>query len=355
MAGIAEEDRKLVIRLAGDDQRAHMSGKRSLIGKNSVTVGLMAGATAGLTTGLLMFFLTLTGLFRLEPRLQAFVFIALVGAVVPSAIASLSVARMGLWKSALIRGATAGILGLVLITGLVGPFLWVLDQVCVPDFSGSSRISVPPVHLLLPWMLSGLGCGIAAGAVRRTSKSLVNGVLGGVVGGALGGLLVQLSRPSYFLVGADGLPLAKLDSDAAWTYAAHFDFGPSSANAILTLVAVVAGCMVLGGSLGLVDLLARKAWLSVIEGPKRGMEFILERPLTDVGSASNVGVRLGRGVGVADHHAEIRLVGSRFELTAQEYLDINGMPYEPGDSKSLENGDVVHLGGTFLRFHTKGA
>lgn len=85
------------------------------------------------------------------------------------------------------------------------------------------------------------------------------------------------------------------------------------------------------------------------------MEFILERSLTFVGSASNVGVRLGRGVGVADHHAEIRLVGSRFELTAQEYLDINGMPYEPGDSKPLENGDVVHLGGTFLRFHTKGA
>lgn len=26
------------------------------------------------------------------------------------------------------RGATAGILGLVLITGLAGPFLWVLDQ-----------------------------------------------------------------------------------------------------------------------------------------------------------------------------------------------------------------------------------
>lgn len=353
VAWVAEQDRKLVIRLAGDDQRTDTSGKRSFVGRNSVTVGLVAGAVAGLATVLLMQLLTLTGWFLSDPRAQAYAFLALVGGVVPSAIASFSVARMGLWKSALVRGAIAGILGLVLITILAGPFLWILDHVYVPDFSDSWWIPVPRAHLLFPWMLSGLGCGIAAGAVRRTSKSLVNGVLGGVVGGVLGGLLVQLGHPRYILLTLDGQPLFTLDDETSWAYAMHFEFNFSSVNAVLTMVSVVIGCMVLGGSLGLVDHLTRRAWLLVIEGPNRGMEFILERPLTYLGSASNVGVRLGRGMGVADHHVEIRRVGSRFELRVQEYLDINGMPYESGDAKLLESGDVVHLGGTFLRFQTR--
>ena len=92
----------------------------------------------------------------------------------------------------------------------------------------------------------GLGQGIAL----RSKRLLAYGFFGGIIGGLLGGLLF------------DPIDLILLGVDK-----------PSAHWSRLIGLAVIGASV--GAMIGVVELLARDAWLRMVKGPLAGKEFLL--------------------------------------------------------------------------------
>ncbi len=180
----------------------------------------------------------------------------------------------------------------------------------------------------LAWCLAGMAMGLGQGIAMRSGRLLMYGFLGGVVGGLLGGLLF------------DPLDLLLLGVDK-----------PSAHWSRLVGIVVVGGSV--GAMIGVVELLARDAWLRMVEGPLAGKEFLIFKDTMYLGASPRSEIYLFNDDAVAAQHGVIRAVGSNYEienLHRDSPLLVNGGP--TGRTR-LRHGDQITLGRTVFVFQTR--
>src|SRR5207249_4807280 len=110
------------------------------------------------------------------------------------------------------------------------------------------------------------------------------------------------------------------------------------------------GLMVIGASvgamIGVVELLARDAWLRMTEGPLAGKEFLIFKDTMNVGSAPSSDIYLFNDNAVLGQHATLRAVGDECEIESKDkvqQVQINGRSLS---SARLRHGDKITIGRT---------
>lgn len=177
----------------------------------------------------------------------------------------------------------------------------------------------------IAWALAGIAMGLGQGIALRSRKLFMNGLIGGTVGGLLGGLLFD--------------PINKLF---------HGDDGSVSRAIGFIVIGLVTGLMV-----GIVELIAREAWLKMLAGPLAGKEFVLYKDPTSIGSSPKREVYLFKDPDVEPVHALVRRVGEGYEIEDQKTpagVLLNGRKVTRARLKSQ---DQIRIGSTVLLFTMK--
>lgn len=180
----------------------------------------------------------------------------------------------------------------------------------------------------LAWAIAGAAMGLGQGIALRSKRLFLYGLLGGIVGGLLGGLLFDP---------IDMVVLGRDKPSGHWSRAI--------------------GLLVVGGSvgalIGVVELLARDAWLLMTAGPLAGKEFLLFKDTMKVGASPRSDIYLFNDPAVAAHHATLRGVGDECEI---ECVD-RGFPVlvndRPVRTARLRHGDRVIIGRTAFTFQKR--
>jgi len=251
---------------------------------------------------------------------RAVVLIGLVGALFAGCLACLPRLAMQAWESAFKNGFLGAILGLALSLGALGLFELIF-------FGTDSLNAAAPV--LFAWSAVGFAVGLATGIVRLSSRAVGGGILGGVVGGVLGGWIYLLSKPSVVEL-TDGHAL-ELRVDTAM------------------VVAVIVACATIGLAIGVADRITRRASLTVIEGPMRGSQISLDRRSSSLGSSFTSTLRLNDDPSVMETHAVIE-IDETAQVVVMAPIEVQGVAYPAGATVPLSSGDVLRVGGSFIRF-----
>jgi hypothetical protein len=180
----------------------------------------------------------------------------------------------------------------------------------------------------LAWCLAGSAMGLGQGIALRSKRLLLYGLLGGVVGGLLGGLLFD---PIYFILLGPDKP------SAGWSRLIGFG---------------VIGLGV-GGMIGIVELLARDAWLRMTQGPLAGKEFLIFKDVMNVGSSPRSDIYLFNDPLVAEQHAIIRAVGDECEIEARQSTNPVLLNNRSTTRARLRHGDNVTIGRTSFVFQQR--
>lgn len=181
----------------------------------------------------------------------------------------------------------------------------------------------------IAWGLAGVAMGLGQGIALRSGRMVVFGLVGGVVGGVLGGLLF------------DPIDLILLGTDKP------------SAHVSRLVGFLVIGASV-GGMIGLVELLARDAWLRMEQGPLAGKEFLVFKDVMKVGSSPRSDIYLFNDPRVEGHHATLRAVGEDVEVESanpQRQVLVNDRPVK---RSRLRHGDRITLGRTVFIYQKRG-
>jgi hypothetical protein len=235
------------------------------------------------------------------------------------------------------RVLLAGTVGLVF--GFVGGFLSgnVLAELIYGIISrfaqshqGTLGFSLQTAGRGLAWALAGMTMGLGQGIALRSKRLILYGFLGGLIGGLLGGLLFD---PIDMLLLSKDKPSASL---SRW-----IGFG---------VIGAVVGLMI-----GIVERLARDAWLRMVEGPLSGKEFLVFKDVMRMGSSPKSEIYLFNDPAVAANHAIIRANGDIYEIenTCRENpACLNGRPVQ---RSRLRHGDRISLGRTSFLFQRQRA
>lgn len=179
----------------------------------------------------------------------------------------------------------------------------------------------------LAWVIASIPAGIGQGIAIRESKVLVNGLLGAVLGGFLGGLLFD--------------PIA-------------FAFAtPDGRASISRLIGFVIIGMMVGLFVGVVEQMAKTAWLLMKAGPLAGKQFIIYKNPTVLGSSPKADIYLFKDDAIEPRHALIHDLGGRYQIEDCNSADgtyVNGYPIK---THVLRQGDQIVLGKTVLEFAVK--
>jgi hypothetical protein len=180
----------------------------------------------------------------------------------------------------------------------------------------------------LGWALAGMAMGLGQGLALRSGKIVMYGFLGGLLGGLFGGILFD---PIFFMISGQGSPSAGL-----------------SRLVSLAVIGTIVGLMI-----GVVELLARDAWLRMLAGPLAGKEFLIFKATMQVGASPKSDIYLFNDAGVAQTHAIIRATGDLYEIenASDVYpLTVNGRVVQ---RCRLRHGDQIGLGRTVFAFQRK--
>jgi hypothetical protein len=180
------------------------------------------------------------------------------------------------------------------------------------------------------WACAGMTMGLGQGIALRSLRLLLWGLIGGVVGALLGGLLFD--PVDQLLLNNSG--------PSAW---------------VSRLIGIVAIGLGVGAMIGVVERLARDAWLRMIEGPLAGKEFMIFKDRMALGSSPRSEIYLFNDPLVAEHHANLRSLGDETELEVADSrlrVEVNGRPI---DRVRLRQGDRITLGRTSFVFETRGS
>ena len=176
------------------------------------------------------------------------------------------------------------------------------------------------------WMIMGAGIGVVEGLYERSPAKLRNGLIGGAVGGLVGGFLFDpIVR---FIASSSGMS------------------GRATAFVILGLF--------IGMLIGLVKVVFREAWLTVLDGYRPGRQLILAAPTTVLGRAEYAALAFsGKSDDVVDmeHARVVRTTDGRFALEdngSRHGTFLNGKPVH--GIVNLNDGDVIKLGVNSIRF-----
>jgi hypothetical protein len=180
----------------------------------------------------------------------------------------------------------------------------------------------------MAWCLAGMAMGLGQGIALRSSRLLLYGFIGGVVGGLLGGL--------FF----DPIDLILLGSDKPSAHWSRFiGFG---------LIGLSVGAMI-----GIVELLARDAWLRMTRGPLTGKEFLLFKDVMAIGASPRSDIYLFNDSLVAPDHAILRAVGDECEIEARAQSHPIQLNNRSVTRARLRHGDTVTIGQTMFVFQRR--
>jgi hypothetical protein len=257
-------------------------------------------------------------------------FFGCVGGMIGMMLAAVEGVQTRSWEKAS-RAAAIG-----LGVGAAGGFLGgVIGQILYGALGGSNSSGPLTGQQVFArsvgWALVGVVVGLAQGVVTRSQRRMWNGAIGGLLGGLAGGLLF------------DPLPqiLAKI-----LTYVSPTEV--TIGGTLSRLVGLVVLGMACGAAIGVIQQVAKEAWLRVVEGPLKGKQFILYRSPTVLGSSPQCDIPLLRDKSVAPQHAAISEQGGRYvlsDLNSPMGTRVNGQPIR---TRTLHNGDRLTLGQTTL-------
>jgi len=180
----------------------------------------------------------------------------------------------------------------------------------------------------LAWAMAGVAMGIGQGIALRSKRLLLYGLLGGIVGGLLGGLLFD--PIDMLLLGGDKV-------SAHWSR--------------LIGLAVVGASV--GAMIGVVELLARDAWLRMTQGPLTGKEFLIFKDVMNIGSSPRSDIYLFNDPQVAEQHAVIRTIGDECEIEPRSTTHAVLLNNRTVTRSRLRHGDNVTIGRTMFVFQRR--
>ncbi len=181
----------------------------------------------------------------------------------------------------------------------------------------------------LVWALIGVAMGMGQGIALRSKKLFLNGLIGGVVGGLIGGLLFD---PINYAMGGG-----------------EFATTANSSRAVgFVVIGLFTGLMV-----GIVELIAREAWLKMLAGPLAGKEFVLYKDPTSVGSSPKREIYLFKDPEVEPTHALIHRAGEGYEIEDQKSPSGTYVNGRKVSRQRLQNQDQIRVGQTVLLFTMK--
>jgi hypothetical protein len=175
--------------------------------------------------------------------------------------------------------------------------------------------------------LTAIPAGLGQGIALRDWKIVFIGVIGALIGGLLGGLMFD---PICFLI-QDNVQSGALSR------------------------AVGFGCigMFVGMFIGLVEQMAKDAWVMMRAGPLAGKQFILYKNPTVLGSSPKADIYLFKDPAIEPRHALIHNYGGRFEIEDCGSTDGTYVNGESVKRRTLQAGDKIILGKTVLEFAIK--
>jgi hypothetical protein len=232
-------------------------------------------------------------------------------------------------------GLLVGLVGGMISSILAGIAYAPLNALAMKQSAGTSALStmgfgIQLVGRSLAWGLSGLAMGLGQGIALRSTRLLLYGLIGGVVGGLLGGL--------FF----DPIDLILLGPDK-----------PSAHWSRLIGFAVIGGTV--GAMIGIVELLARDAWLRMTQGPLTGKEFLIFKDAMNIGSSPRSDIYLFNDPLVAENHAVIRATGDACEIEARQTQQPILINNRSVTRARLRPGDTVTIGRTVFVFQQRKA
>ncbi len=299
-----------------------------LFGRNAILTGIMAGLVAGLTASVATESVILIAGESLPIQYWVAVFLILVGGFLTAALSGMASAAMGAWRQARVKAAAGFAAGGGM--SLVGLGLF---QVFVGRNSDLMEGPAPFSFLFGGWLLVAVAVGVAAGLIRQSRRAVLSGLYGGAVGGFLGAALHWSSQP--WIISLDEGFTALLITPLA----------------LGTLFPVLLACICIGGAIGTVDRLLRRHWLTIIEGRGRGLELILDQEWSTIGSHPSSTMLLS-APGVLAEHVGLK-VGAAPVMRANGPVERNGALVAEAAEIALESGDVLRVGGSFIRFESR--
>jgi hypothetical protein len=238
------------------------------------------------------------------------------------------------------RAALCGTIGL--LVGLVGGFVSSiagnvayspLNQLAMRQMSESGSLLtfgfvIQVIGRSVAWCLVGMAMGLGQGIALRSKRLLIYGLIGGTIGGLLGGLLF------------DPIDILLLGQDKT-----------SSHWSRLIGIAVIGA--VVGAMIGIVELLARDAWLRMTQGPLTGKEFLVFKDVMKIGSSPRSDIYLFNDSLVAADHATLRAVGDECEIEARHSTHAVMINNRATPRGRLRHGDNITIGRTSFVFQRR--
>lgn len=176
---------------------------------------------------------------------------------------------------------------------------------------------------VLGWLTMGLAIGVVEGIVDRSFRKIRNGLIGGALGGLMGGLLFY--------------PVSRLGS-------------PMSSRAFAF---VILG-MFVGLFIGLVQVILKDAWLTVLDGFRPGRQLILDAQPVAMGTSEKadlIFIAVG-AKGVEPIHLRIRKESDGAFIVEDNHSRtgtlLNGE--RVAEPTVLADGDVIQFGVNKIQF-----
>ncbi|MBN4049916.1 FHA domain-containing protein [bacterium AH-315-M10] len=228
----------------------------------------------------------------------------------------------------LLLGMLASVLA-NLLYGLGTMAVQKIDSTSGPSYS-TAGFMVQMMSRGMAWAIAGAAMGLGQGIALRSKRLIINGLLGGMVGALIGGLLFD---PIDYLIKGGQMASGE----------AHI-----SRMAGFMVIGLATGLMI-----GLVEMLARDAWIKMLAGPLAGKEFVIFRNPTRIGSSPKSDIYLFKDPEVEPTHAVIHVRGEGYELENLSKGTPTLIDGRPIRRHALRNGDQIRIGSTVLVFQTR--
>lgn len=225
-------------------------------------------------------------------------------------------------------------MGIAVGTGLlVGGISGLASQALFATMGRNVILLIPA--RIIAWATFGLGAGaglgIALGSLRRALMCMLGGFIGGCIGGGLFDAICLVTGIASVVT--------------------HPNEPPTGTVARLIGFSVMG--IAVGATVAFVEDIAKRSWITVLNGPKEGRSFILSKATTTIGRDELADIPLFGDARVTKQHAALLMQGNVVTLQATGGpVAVNGAAAQ---MTVLRPWDTISVGRWSLRFHQKGS
>ncbi|MCE5199435.1 MAG: FHA domain-containing protein [Armatimonadota bacterium] len=182
----------------------------------------------------------------------------------------------------------------------------------------------------LGWALVGMFIGLSQGIATMSPKRMINGAVGGFIGGGFGGSVFEI--------------LAWMNRGGA----ANFPTGMIRLTSFATTGAAI------GLFIGLIEEVAKQAWLVRLVGRNEGKEYTLYKESTVIGRSEFADIPVFTDADISERHVAISVAGKRYfveDLNSAQGTTVDGRQITT--KEPLHDGDIIIMGKTRFLFRDK--